>query len=251
VAHGKRAARGRSKVSRRRRAGHAPPARRGRRVRAPWEAHARAARVQTVRKDLVVVVVVVVRTPTPNYLRQASPDRGKYLFLSFGFDCLGLHSLCGVCAVGLIDAARGAQPAPPRAAPRPPRAGPQSAASGARRLLPPFRFLPLSHPTRFQYYSAWLYQYVLIKRVSTVPSSSSPASCACICGQTLQEFQPVLLPLKQLAYLLLNSYSKLCDEETACGQCLASWRHPSCGCVTVQRWLAVAYFAHPVYLQYA
>jgi hypothetical protein len=26
----------------------------------------------------VVVVVVVVRTPTPNYLRQASPDRGKY-----------------------------------------------------------------------------------------------------------------------------------------------------------------------------
>jgi hypothetical protein len=23
------------------------------------------------------------------------------------------------------------------------------------------------------------------------------------------------------------------------------------GCVTVQRWLAVAYFAHPVYLQYA
>jgi hypothetical protein len=31
-------------------------------------------------KNLVVVVVVVVRTPTPNYLRQASPDRGKYLF---------------------------------------------------------------------------------------------------------------------------------------------------------------------------
>ena len=23
------------------------------------------------------------------------------------------------------------------------------------------------------------------------------------------------------------------------------------GCVTVQRWLAVAYFAHPMYLQYA
>ena len=52
---------------------------------------------------------------------------------------------------------------------------------------------------------------------------------ACICGQTLQEFQPVLLPLKQLAYLP-NSYSKLCDEETACGQCLASWRHPSWLC---------------------
>ena len=31
------------------------------------------------REDLVVVVVVVVvRTLTPNYLRQASPDRGKY-----------------------------------------------------------------------------------------------------------------------------------------------------------------------------
>ena len=76
VAHGKRAARERrrrrSKVSRRRRAGHAPPARRGRRVRVPrafkrpaktlwwvggwwWCAH-----------------------QTPNYLRQASPDRGKY-----------------------------------------------------------------------------------------------------------------------------------------------------------------------------
>jgi hypothetical protein len=30
----------------------------------------------TAGEDLVVVVVV--RTPTPNYLRQASPDRGKY-----------------------------------------------------------------------------------------------------------------------------------------------------------------------------
>ena len=34
---------------------------------------------------VVVVVVVVVRTPTPNYLRLASPDRGKY--------CRGVHSL--------------------------------------------------------------------------------------------------------------------------------------------------------------
>ena len=73
VAHGKRAARERrrrrSKVSRRRRAGHAPPARRGRRVRVP-RAFKRPAKT--------LVVVVVVRTPTPNYLRQASPDRGKY-----------------------------------------------------------------------------------------------------------------------------------------------------------------------------
>jgi hypothetical protein len=28
-------------------------------------------------------VVVVVRTPTPNYLRQASPDRGKYYLLTY------------------------------------------------------------------------------------------------------------------------------------------------------------------------
>ena len=72
VAHGKRAARERrrrrSKVSRRRRAG-----------RAPWEARARAARVQTAGEDLLVVVVV--RTPTRNYLRLASPDRGKYFLL--------------------------------------------------------------------------------------------------------------------------------------------------------------------------
>ena len=72
VAHGKRAARERrrrrSKVSRRRRAGRAPPAR-------PWEARARAARVQTAGEDLLVVVVAA----TPNYLRLASPDRGKYI----------------------------------------------------------------------------------------------------------------------------------------------------------------------------
>ena len=55
--------------------GLAPPARRPRAAGAPWEARARAARVQTAGEDLVVVVV---RTPTPNYLRQASPDRGKY-----------------------------------------------------------------------------------------------------------------------------------------------------------------------------
>ena len=71
VAHGKRAARERrrrrSKVSRRRRAGHAPPARRGRRVRVP-RAFKRPA------KTLWWVVVAA----TPNYLRQASPDRGKY-----------------------------------------------------------------------------------------------------------------------------------------------------------------------------
>ena len=48
-----------------------------RRRRAVWEARARAARVQTAGEDLVVVVVVVVAA-TPNYLRQASPDRRKY-----------------------------------------------------------------------------------------------------------------------------------------------------------------------------
>ena len=42
---------------------------------APWEARARAARVQTAGENLCVVVV---RAPTPNYLRLASPDRGKY-----------------------------------------------------------------------------------------------------------------------------------------------------------------------------
>ena len=75
VAHGKRAARERrrrrSKVSGRRRAGHAPPARRGRRVRVP-RAFKRPAKT-------FGGWVVVVRTPTPNYLRQASPDRGKYV----------------------------------------------------------------------------------------------------------------------------------------------------------------------------
>ena len=71
--------------------GLAPPARR---PHAPWEARARAARVQTrpaktkrlyypLAKTLLVVDWWwggggVVRTPTPNYLRQAFPDRGKY-----------------------------------------------------------------------------------------------------------------------------------------------------------------------------
>ena len=77
VAHGKRAARERrrrrSKVSRRRRAGHAPPARRGRRVRVP-RAFKRPA------KTLWWVVVAA----TPNYLRQASPDRGKYIIIIYG-----------------------------------------------------------------------------------------------------------------------------------------------------------------------
>ena len=36
------------------------------------------------REDLVVVVVVV-RTPTPNYLRQASPDRGKYHLITTNY----------------------------------------------------------------------------------------------------------------------------------------------------------------------
>ena len=49
-----------------------------RRRRAVGGACARRARSNGPRRPLVVVVVVVVRTPTPNYLRQASPDRGKY-----------------------------------------------------------------------------------------------------------------------------------------------------------------------------
>ena len=74
VAHGKRAARERrcrrSKVSCRRRAGRAPPARRGRRVRVP---HA-------FKRPAKTLWWWVVRAPTPNYLRLASPDRGKYVF---------------------------------------------------------------------------------------------------------------------------------------------------------------------------
>ena len=72
VAHGKRAARERrrrrSKVSRRRRAGHAPPARRGRRVRVP-RAFKRPAKT--------LWWWVVVRAPTSNYLRLASPIGGS------------------------------------------------------------------------------------------------------------------------------------------------------------------------------
>ena len=70
MARGQRARRRcrRSKVSRRRPAGHAPRARRGRRV------CACRARSNGRRRPCVVVVVVA----TPNYLRQASPDRGKY-----------------------------------------------------------------------------------------------------------------------------------------------------------------------------
>ena len=60
------------------RAAGAPATRRRR----PWEARARAARVQTAGEDLWWVVV---RTPTPNYLRQASPDRGKYDHSSYRF----------------------------------------------------------------------------------------------------------------------------------------------------------------------
>jgi hypothetical protein len=52
--------------------GLAPPARRPRAAGAPWEARARAARVQTAGEEPLVLVLVVVRTPTPNYLKQAS-----------------------------------------------------------------------------------------------------------------------------------------------------------------------------------
>ena len=73
VAHGKRAARERrrrrSKVSRRRRAGRAPPARRGRRVRVP----------RAFKRPAKTFGGWVVVAATPNYLRLASPDRGKYI----------------------------------------------------------------------------------------------------------------------------------------------------------------------------
>ena len=73
VAHGKRAARERRRrpAAPRSRAAGEPATRRRRAV---GGACACRARSNGRRKPLVVVV----RTPTPNYLRQASPDRGKY-----------------------------------------------------------------------------------------------------------------------------------------------------------------------------
>ena len=63
-----------------------------------------------------------------------------------------------------------------------------------------------------------------------IASAGNHPRSACICGQqALHAFQPVLLPLMQLLYLP-NLYYKLCDEETACGQCLSSWCHPSWLC---------------------
>ena len=55
--------------------------------------------------------------------------------------------------------------------------------------------------------------------------------CACrlgatVCMQlragTLRACQPVLLPLKHLAYRH-SSYDKHCDEDAACGQCLSGF----------------------------
>ena len=63
-----------------------------------------------------------------------------------------------------------------------------------------------------------------------IASAGNHPRSACICRQqALHAFQPVLLPLMQLFYLPYL-YCKLCDEETACGQCLSSWCHPSCLC---------------------
>jgi hypothetical protein len=45
---------------------------------------------------------------------------------------------------------------------------------------------------------------------------------ACSCGQALRAYQPVLLPLKHLAYRH-SSYNKHCDEDTACGLCLSGF----------------------------
>ena len=58
-------------------------------------------------------------------------------------------------------------------------------------------------------------------KVQIVPAATSPPR-ACICGQALRACQPVLLPLKHLAYRH-SSYNKHCDEDTACGQCLSGF----------------------------
>ena len=79
VAHGKRAARERGVAAApRSRAAGAPATRRRRAVGGACACRARS----NGGEDLVVVVVVVVAA-TPNYLRQASPDRGKYTRLDF------------------------------------------------------------------------------------------------------------------------------------------------------------------------
>ena len=62
----------------------APATRRRRAVGGACACRARSNICAPLRENLVVVVVVVVvRTPTPNYLRQASPDRGKYFTVYF------------------------------------------------------------------------------------------------------------------------------------------------------------------------
>ena len=57
--------------------------------------------------------------------------------------------------------------------------------------------------------------------VRIAPAASAPL-WACSCGQALRAFQPVLLPLKHLAYRH-NSLIKHCDENAACGQCLSGF----------------------------
>ena len=64
-----------------------------------------SAPLQRPREDLVVVVVVVVRTPTPNYLRQASQNLGKYYVLTLLIEgvFIGLIS----CQHGRVNASAG------------------------------------------------------------------------------------------------------------------------------------------------
>ena len=62
----------------------------------------------------------------------------------------------------------------------------------------------------------------MIKLTVRIASAATEPPCACICGRVLRAFQPVLLPLKHLAHRL-SSYSKHCDEEVACGQCLSGF----------------------------
>ena len=80
VAHGKRAAREAASPPLQ---GLTPPARRPRAAGAPWEARARAARVQTAGKTLWWVVVVAA---TPNYLRLA-PLIGGSIYRVYSRSC--------------------------------------------------------------------------------------------------------------------------------------------------------------------
>ena len=62
----------------------------------------------------------------------------------------------------------------------------------------------------------------MIRADSPHCACASAPPCACICGQALRAYQPVMLPLKHLAYMH-SSCSKHCDEEAVCGQFLSGF----------------------------